>query len=215
MSEARSNAGDRLGWASDGRTRRSDAVRNRAAILDAAVVLTQSQGGDVNVEAVARRAGVAVGTVYRHWPSKRDLLGSVLLRRLEVIAADAEAAQSLQQFLIGVTEHCVREPTLLALLDDAGSGGPFDDVSLGDRSVPDPADPARAVLRERFDGAIGALIARADAEGQLRQQARPGDVRIYLVGLRAALLADDPDAWRRYRDTYLAGLLHDTGPKLQ
>jgi AcrR family transcriptional regulator len=75
-----------------GRAQRSDAVRNRASILDAAVALTQSHGGDVSVEAVARQAGVAVGTVYRHWPSKQDLLRSVLQRRLEVIAGDAEAA---------------------------------------------------------------------------------------------------------------------------
>jgi AcrR family transcriptional regulator len=102
------------------------------------------------VGAVAREAGVAVGTVYRHWPSKQDLLRSVLLRRLEVIAGDAEAAGSFEEFLVGVTDYCVQEPTLLALLDDAG---PFDDARWGDRSDTGAVDPSRTALRRRLESA--------------------------------------------------------------
>jgi AcrR family transcriptional regulator len=190
-------------------------VRNRTSILDAAVLLTQSQGGDVSVDAVARQAGVAVGTVYRHWPSKQDLLRSVLLRRLGAVASEAEAADSLEQFLVRLTEYCVQEPTLLALLDDAGGpGGPFGEAAAG-RSAAASTDPERAALRERLERALGRLIARARAHGQLRQDVRPGDVRVYLVGLRAALLSGDPDAWRRHRDIYSAGLLRGTDPEVR
>jgi hypothetical protein len=69
-------------------------------------------------------------------------------------------------------------------------------------------DPSRTALRRRLESALETLIARARAEGRLAHRTRPGDVRVYLVGLRAALLSGDPDAWRRHRDVYLAGLRH-------
>ena len=70
---------------------RADAVRNRAAILAAAGAVFAERGPAASTEEVARRAGVAVGTVFRHFPTKRDLLVAILKALLARL--DAEARQ--------------------------------------------------------------------------------------------------------------------------
>lgn len=186
------------------RAPRSDGLRNRAGILEAAVQLTRTGVQDVSMDAVARRAGVAVGTVYRHWPSKQDLLRSVLLSRLGDVAQDAETAATLYDFLNLVTDRCVADPALLALLDDGGAGDLFG--GAGTDQVTVDAVQERRELRDRLNTALAGLIDRARADGRLQLDLQPGDVRVYLIGLRAALQSQDPDAWRRYRDVYLAGV---------
>ena len=59
-------------------SRRADAVRNRASILEAARRLVAEQGTEVAMGEIARAAGVAVGTLYRHFPNKTDLLAAVV-----------------------------------------------------------------------------------------------------------------------------------------
>src|ERR671933_2832847 len=71
---------------------RQDAVRNRTRILEAARELVAVQGPDVSMEAIAGLAGVAVGTLYRHHPTKAALLTAVVADSAERLAADAEAA---------------------------------------------------------------------------------------------------------------------------
>ena len=57
---------------------RADARRNRAKILDAAGEVFAERGAAASTEEVAARAGVAIGTVFRHFPTKQDLLGAIL-----------------------------------------------------------------------------------------------------------------------------------------
>lgn len=71
---------------------RADAVRNRAKILDAARTEITAHGPEVGMEDIAVTAGVAVGTLYRHFPTKVDLVAAVLAQYAEHIAIDAEAA---------------------------------------------------------------------------------------------------------------------------
>lgn len=187
--------------------RRSDATRNRAAILAAAAALAAAAGPEISVQAVARAAGVAVGTVYRHWPTKDHLLDEVLEGRLDAVATDAEQATSLGAFFDSLTALCVRDRPLLQLLDRSPE--------------PDGADPGGAHpespggRRDRLDVAIAALIVHARGRGVLRTPIRPRDLRIYLVGLRAALDSDDPAAWRRHHAVYRAGLLDDRPSPVQ
>src|SRR3982074_1256888 len=57
---------------------RADARRNRARILDAAEVVFSEKGASASTEEVASRAGVAIGTVFRHFPTKKDLLRAIM-----------------------------------------------------------------------------------------------------------------------------------------
>lgn len=72
---------------------RSDAVRNRERILAAARDLVARDGEDMRMELLAQRAGVAVGTLYRHFPTKQDLVAAIVDESLERIAALAETAR--------------------------------------------------------------------------------------------------------------------------
>jgi len=73
-------------------SRRADAVRNRASILEAARRLVAEQGTEVVMGEIARAAGVAVGTLYRHFPNKADLLAAVVNEYVEALADDAQSA---------------------------------------------------------------------------------------------------------------------------
>ena len=76
------------GVTAEGTTRRADAVRNRTAILEAARQLVTEQGTEVAMGEIARAAGVAVGTLYRHFPNKADLLAAVVNEYVEALADD-------------------------------------------------------------------------------------------------------------------------------
>ena len=73
------------------RAPRSDAVRNRAAVIAAARKVMAKKGLDAGMDEIARAAGVGVGTVYRHFPTKDDLILGVIRARFERLAARAEA----------------------------------------------------------------------------------------------------------------------------
>src|SRR6476646_5852714 len=68
---------------------RADSVRNRARVLDAAQKAFESEGISVSVEAIARRAGVGVGTVYRHFPTKEALFQAIVMTSLEGFVQEA------------------------------------------------------------------------------------------------------------------------------
>src|ERR1700680_1105959 len=70
---------------------RADAQRNRARLLDVAEVVFASKGIAASTEEIAREAGVGIGTVFRHFPTKEALLEAVFVRRLEQLAAHADA----------------------------------------------------------------------------------------------------------------------------
>ncbi len=72
--------------------RRADAVRNRTTILKAAKQLVTEKGTAVAMGEIARAAGVAVGTLYRHFPNKADLLAAVVNEYVEALADDAQSA---------------------------------------------------------------------------------------------------------------------------
>jgi len=87
------DAGEQAAVPAQGATsRRADAVRNRTAILGAARQLVTEQGTEVAMGEIARAAGVAVGTLYRHFPNKADLLAAVVNEYVEALADDAQGA---------------------------------------------------------------------------------------------------------------------------
>src|SRR3984957_5286410 len=74
-----------------GRAQRADARDNRARILDAAEEFFGQGGESASTEEVARRAGVGIGTVFRHFPTKAALLEAVLVRRFDRLREQADA----------------------------------------------------------------------------------------------------------------------------
>ncbi|MET7401482.1 helix-turn-helix domain-containing protein [Dactylosporangium sp. NPDC005572] len=73
---------------------RADATRNRARIVQAARDLMADHGLDAGMDEIAARAGVAVGTVYRHFPAKSDLIAAIVAERVQQMAAALDALQA-------------------------------------------------------------------------------------------------------------------------
>src|SRR5205814_1026699 len=71
---------------------RKDSRRNRAALLAAARTAFAEEGLDAALEGIARRAGVAIGTLYRHFPTRMDLVGAVIVEKKRAWIKAAEAA---------------------------------------------------------------------------------------------------------------------------
>ena len=173
-----------------GRPRRADAQANRDRILDVAEEVFGTGGESASTEEVARRAGVGIGTVFRHFPTKAALLESVLVRRLdrlreqaEELRATAGPAQAFVSFIGHLAAGAETKIAITEALLDAG----------GDRY----GEAARAA--ERLRQAVGALLRDAQQAGAVRDDVGVPEVYALLVGAaRAAARARlDDDARAR------------------
>ncbi|WP_067820645.1 TetR/AcrR family transcriptional regulator [Actinomadura kijaniata] len=167
---------------------RADALRNRARILAAAEEAFAERGAAVSTEDVAARAGVAVGTVFRHFPTKRDLLVAIMKRLRERLAgeagallADGDPATALFVLFDRLVERAASTRSVAALL--AGQGTPID---------------AGASL-DGFADAVAALLDRAQRAGAVRPDARPDEVMALLSAACQGALAGEWDADLRRR----------------
>lgn len=107
---------------------RADAQRNRERILAAAEEVFAGGGPHTSTEAVARRAGVAIGTVFRHFPTKADLLRALMKQLLEQIATDAadliahgDPATALLEFHTQLVRRTSANRTVVTLLAAEGT----------------------------------------------------------------------------------------------
>ena len=183
---------------------RSDARRNRSAILDAARALVAETGTDTTMEDIARRAGVAVGTLYRHFPAKDDLVEAVVEDGAARVAALAE--ESLRAVDGGAApgaeldalfrEVADRHATDLAFKAATGRLDHDLDGELA-RAAPDSAT-ARAAQ------AITTLLDHARAGGAVRSDVTLADLVLLLGSLPGPEVSADRRA--RYLDIVLAGL---------
>jgi AcrR family transcriptional regulator len=160
-----------------GRAQRADAQANRDRILDAAEEVFGADGESASTEEVAGLAGVGIGTVFRHFPTKAALLEAVLVRRFDRLTGQAEvllgAADPGEAFL-GLFDHLVAHAmakvAITEALLDAG----------GDRD----GDAARA--SERLHRAVGALFRNAQQAGAIRADVELPEVYALLVGASRA-----------------------------
>jgi AcrR family transcriptional regulator len=153
--------------------RRADALRNRGRLLDAADAVFAARGASASTEEVARRAGVGIGTLFRHYPTKEALLEAVLLRRLERLADEveelAESQPAAQAFFAAFSRAVAEAPGKLALADALAVGGVEEGGGVID---------ARARLRQAFT----LLLGRAQEAGAVRADLGVDEVFALLVG---------------------------------
>lgn len=166
---------------------RADARRNRARILAAAEAVFAEHGPSASTEQVAERAGVAIGTVFRHFPTKQELLQAIMKDLLERLTDDAAALvgegdpAALFTFFTHVVEQAAYEKTVVDLLARTGV-----DLRV--------ADSVR-LLREK----LAELLKRSQESGTVRPDARLDEVIALLtVACEGALHSGwDPDLRRR------------------
>lgn len=177
---------------------RSDAVRNRSRLLAAAAALISERGADVDVREIAGRAGVGMGTLYRHFPTKQALLDAALEHAFTVWADEARAAMSgdpwvdLGRFL---DDALVRQATHPGLLDAYG------------RALTGPAGTTgHEHCRRRLRPLLVDLVAAAQAAGALRADVTVEDVSLLLVALGRIVPLVPEAAWRRPLRVALDGL---------
>jgi AcrR family transcriptional regulator len=179
---------------------RADARRNRERILAAAREVFAETGIESQMDAVAERAGVGVGTVYRHFPTKDALLGELVAERFEEFCAVAERAladadgEPFEVFADVLRDNAGRM---------AGDAGTRHAMTNGGDSVWRAAAPARELLLVQ----TAQLIVRAQAAGTMRQDVSAADIPQLMCGLSAAMdvsgLGFD---WRRHVELLIDAL---------
>jgi AcrR family transcriptional regulator len=174
---------------------RADARRNRARLLDVADQVFVEQGVGASTEEVARAAGVGIGTVFRHFPTKQALLAAVLAARLERLAAAAEALTA------DPDPGAALDRLIRLVVGSAPAKNAYADALGGD--IPGLTEQVGDRLRD----ALAALLERAQAAGAVRAELRPADLKALLVGTsRAVENTADAAARERVLRVVLAGL---------
>ncbi|WP_151769535.1 TetR/AcrR family transcriptional regulator [Streptomyces abyssomicinicus] len=181
---------------------RADAERNRQRLIAAAQEVFAQRGLDVTLDDVARHAGVGVGTAYRRFANRDELIDAVFESTLQRMIGLAEQALShedpwegLVQMFLATGRHFADDRGLREIL--------LEGTGAKDRS---------AAARERLTPAVGAVIARAQESGRLRDDITPTDVPLIQLMLGAVTQHSRdvrPELWTRYLTLVLDGLRHD------
>ena len=182
------------------RPMRADARRNRLRILQAARELFASDQPDVQMDDVARRAGVGVGTVYRHFPDKQALMGELVRERFgffnETLAgALADEGADPFEALAGALRT-----TAGSMADDAATRFAF--TSGGEGVF---AHAAEEMVM--FTDLSATLVARAKVAGELMPEFQAEDIPMLMCGVCAAIDKRHPGwDWRHHLELILRGM---------
>ena len=168
---------------------RADARRNRDAIIAAARSVFEHDE-QLRFDDFAARAGVGVGTLYRHFPTRQALAAAVYQGEVETLCEQARdstrpAVESLSAFVHAFVDHVVEHAALARTL----------------AAVVDPATQAEG--GGELERTLADLMARAAADGAIRRDVTPGAVLVALHGIGSAI--DRPDWVMESR--VLAGVL--------
>jgi AcrR family transcriptional regulator len=182
---------------------RADAQRNRERLLEAAIEMILEVGGEPSRDAIARRAGVGVATLYRHFPDQQSLLTAVAHHVLDRSAAAAEAALSDApdgaEALRGYMHAAV----------DMGLGV----LNLIYPLLDDPRWPAR---RARAEALLQSILDRAGRDHLLRDDTSTTDIGFAVIRFCRPLavgrsLDDERSIAHRHVDVYVDGLTKLSG----
>lgn len=157
------------------RSLRSDARRNREAVLAAASRLFAEEGVEAQMPDVAKLAGVGVGTIYRHFPTKDDLIAALVCERFERLAEKARECLEMDDSWAGISEF-IR----FSAHFQAGDLGLCDITGL--RADLTGAAAEAAGMPELLDR----LVRRAQRDGALRRDLTWEDVPMITCGLGSA-----------------------------
>ena len=179
------------------RSLRSDAARNRELLLAAAEEEFTKRGMDASIADVARRAGVAKGTVFRHFATKEELVAVVVgghFASLSAVAGElresADPTGALLEFLTVAAEQLQHQD--LVFLQEVTEG-----------------DPRVTECRNQLHAGTNALVDRAQEAGGIRSDVTGSDILLILcalvhtIGLRTE---QTPDSWRRHLIILFDGL---------
>ena len=180
------------------RRRRADAVRNRERVLAAAKAVFSAGGPEASLEAVAKQAGVGIGTLYRHFPTRQDLFETVYRREVQQLVELAEELKNapapvdaLRRWLRSNVEFVATKKGMSAALALTVHG----------------SSDLAAFAFDRLTSAVGALLDRAIAAGEIRSDISPEDLLRALVGM--CYMHDQP-GWQksvmRLVDVFVDGL---------
>jgi AcrR family transcriptional regulator len=186
---------------------RRDAERNRARIVETARVAFAADGIDVSVEEIARRSGVGMGTLYRRFSTKDELIDAVLEASFAEICEAARSALEIGDAWVGFTTFLER----VFELHMRNRG--LKDVIASHRHGRRRLEALRAELRPL----VADIIARAQAQGTLRADFTTEDVPLlFWTGGRVAELTSGvaSELWRRYLGLMLDGLRADAATPL-
>ena len=177
---------------------RADGVRNRERVLEAAKAVFSAGGPEASLEAVAKRAGVGIGTLYRHFPTREALFEAVYRREVEQLSELAELlkgakdpVEALRRWLHSNVEFVATKKGMLAALALAAQS----------------QSELYAFSLDRLTRAVGLLLDRAVAAGEMRADVSPDDLLRALIGL--CYMHDQP-GWQatalRLLDVFIDGL---------
>jgi AcrR family transcriptional regulator len=176
---------------------RADAVRNREKVLVAAEAAFAAQGQRAHLDDIAEAAGVGVGTVCRHFPTKQDLLAAVcermyssLLESAEAALASDDPAEAFERFVVALPEFVHRHRAFA-------------------EQMANELETAAEPVREELMRAMTELVTRAQDAGAVRADIGPADVSMLFSGVaHATAVAGDlaPKLRERYVRIVLDGL---------
>ncbi len=182
------------------RTQRADARRNRESVVEAARKLMATEGLDAQMDDIAREAGVGVGTVYRHFPNKEDLIYALAEHRFERLAqfarealAEPDPGGSFERYLYRGAELQVTDRSLSEIMRDR------------------PEAMQAGAQKVGLLGLVRELMTRAQKAGAIRADAEAEDVPMLMCGLGTSTPGNDgpfvtPTSWRRFMAIVIDGL---------
>jgi AcrR family transcriptional regulator len=177
---------------------RADSARNRQSLIDAAKAGFSSVGLDVSLEEIARSAGVGIGTLYRHFPTREAVVEAVYRREVEHLAEAvpqlleaSPAGEALHKWMHLFVDYIATKRIIAPSLAAAATR----------------TSTLRTTSSELITGAISTLVKRAIASGDVRKDIDPSDLLRAMVGVSYG----NPDAgWeasaRRLIDILMDGL---------
>jgi AcrR family transcriptional regulator len=186
------------------RVLRADAAQNRERLLTAAAELFAQRGLGVSLNDIAHHAGVGVGTAYRRFANKEEVIDALFEERLHAVEAVARQALEEPDAWAALAGYLRR--TLEMQFGDQGLSQILNDPTLGDARVND--------VRVRIAPLVAALVQRAKDRGVVRRDLEPTDVIFLQAGLSAILEATRdvaPNLYERYLTMFLDGIRADRG----
>ncbi|HEX7761963.1 MAG TPA: TetR/AcrR family transcriptional regulator [Caulobacteraceae bacterium] len=156
-----------------GRKPRADSQRNRERLIAAAKAAFAQVGTDVSLDEIARRAGVGIGTFYRHFPTRDAIVEAVYRREVQQLADSAQtlsaslpAGEALRQWMRVFVDYIATKKVMASVLSAVFAGTP-------------ELHAASGVV---IPGALSSLVERAKAAGDIRPDADSNDILRALIG---------------------------------